>query len=597
MATRDFDSRALAARVAALALVCAAVAAQPPPPPPTVQTPCGTYEGVWRNDTTPATAHFLGVRFAAAPARWRHSAAPACDPSAYFVARVQAPACVQDSQEREPLQQEDCLFLNIAVAPAAQLPAPGAPPPGAGALAPVLVFWHGGDLTFGSPSWYDEAVAAAAFAGDAAAGTGGPVVIVSPAYRLNVVGYLATADLAAEQGGTAGNYGLGDQLAALRWVQANVGFFAGDATRVTISGQSSGGTSVYGLLSGAGSRGLFAAAISISGSENSSFVPARKFAQDAAFVASVGCGSGATSAARVACMRDLPVGALANDTPPPWDNSPVQELPAVGPAGFGLPAIIYGDGLLAQLPLAAALRAGLVDVPLLMMHTAQELEMQPTWDVRALSPAQWAASLAGNMSAWGAAAAADVAAAYEFESSISPQLAMSSIAADLMTTCAMPGLVADALGAPGAARTAPIYALMGNAWPGASAGYPTFTVGYSTRYSMHMFDLIAAWRQWDFMARFTNGSQPEYAPTPGDEAYGAATRATWYALMSEPGKAPPGLLPVNAVPGFPAHYNMFVQGNGSATPGVGANVVDWRKDKCDLWAALAVDVRAFWWSN
>ena len=192
-------------------------------------------------------------------------------------------------------------------------------PPGAltpTSLAPVLVFWHGGDLTFGTTAWYDLALAAAPMAAEQ-----GPVVIVSPAYRLNVLGYLATADLAAEQGGTAGNYGLGDQLAALRWVQANIAFFGGDPSRVTISGQSSGGTSVYGLMSGAGSRGLFAAAISISGSENSSFTPERKFAQDEAFVNAVGCGGGATPAERVACMRSLPAGALANATFAGWDNA------------------------------------------------------------------------------------------------------------------------------------------------------------------------------------------------------------------------------------------------------------------------------------
>ena len=182
---------------------------------------------------------------------------------------------------------------------------------------------------------------------------------------------------------------------------------------------------------------------------------------------------------------------------------PAHAMPAAGmgelptsPLGYGLPAIIYGDGLLAQMPLAAALRAGLVDVPLLMMHTAQELEMQPTFDVRSQTPAQWAATLAGNLSGLGAGAAADVLAAYAAEAAVSPQLALSSIAGDLMTTCAMPGLVADALGAPGAKRTAPIYALVGNAWPGAPDGYPSFIPGYSTLYSMHMFDLIAAWRNW-----------------------------------------------------------------------------------------------------
>ena len=70
--------------------------------------------------------------------------------------------------------------------------------------------------------------------------------------------------------------------------------------------------------------------------------------------------------------------------------------------------------------------------------------------------------------------------------------------------------------------------------------------------------------------------------------------------MSRPGAAPPGLLPVNEAPGFPAHWNVYVQGTATLTPGVGANVVDFRKDKCDLWASLVGaggDVREFWWSN
>lgn len=563
---------------AALASLASLAAAQAP----VVQTPCGAFEGAWRNDTSPAAAAFLGVRFADAPPRWRHSAAPPCDAGAYFAATQQAPACIQDSGFVERVQQEDCLFLNLAVSP------PEALSPTA--LVPVLVFFHGGDLTVGSTDWYDSAVAASAFASDA-----GPAVIVSCAYRLNVFGYLATADLAAEQGGHAGNYGLGDQLACLRWVQANVAFFGGDPARVTISGQSSGGTSVYGLLSGAGSRGLFSAAISLSGSENSSFTPARKFAQDEAFVALSGCGGGASPAERVACMRALPAGALGNSTPPAWDNSGMTELPQ-RPGGYSYPAIIYADGLLAQLPLAQALREGLVDVPLLIAHMAQELEFQPAWVVRSQSPAQWAASLAANLSGLGAGAAAAVEAAYAAESAASPQLALATIAADLMTTCAMPGLVRDALGAPGAARKAPVYALLGNAWPGNPSGYPTFLPGYATPYAMHMWDLIAAWRAWNFTATFFG--QLPYAPTAGDEAYGRATRATWYALMAEPSAAPPGLLPVDAAPGWPAHYNVFVQGNGTMSPGAGANVVDYKADRCALWASLlAPDPRGYWWCN
>ena len=170
---------------------------------------------------------------------------------------------------------------------------------------------------------------------------------------------------------------------------------------------------------------------------------------------------------------------------PHRDNSDVTELPS-DPTGYHLPAIIYPDGLLVQQPLPSALRSGLVDVPLLVMHTAQELEMQPTWDVRGLTLAQWNASLASNFTPWGPGVGARVAAAYSFEASISPQLALSTIAGDFMTTCGMIGLAREALGEPGASRTTPLYALVGSWWPGAAGGYPAFAVGYSTKYSMHM---------------------------------------------------------------------------------------------------------------
>lgn len=110
--------------------------------------------------------------------------------------------------------------------------------------------------------------------------------------------------------------------------------------------------------------------------------------------------------------------------------------------------------------------------------------MQPTWDVRRLTPAQWAASLASNFSAWGPGVGAVVGAAYAFESAISPQLALSTIAGDFMTTCGMIGLAREALGAPGARRTAPTYALVGSTWPSAPGGYPSFSIGYNTSYAM-----------------------------------------------------------------------------------------------------------------
>ena len=173
---------------------------------PIVTTSCGTYAGVTKTIQNAVVDSFLGIRFANAPVgqlRWAPPQPPTCDPGAYFAATTQAAPCIQDSQDPVP-GDEDCLFLNVARSSNLTH----------ASLAPVLVFWHGGDLTIGATSWHDVAIAAGAFAEQF-----GSVVLVFPAYRLNVLGWLATDDLAAEQGGHAGNYGTLDQLEALRWVQ------------------------------------------------------------------------------------------------------------------------------------------------------------------------------------------------------------------------------------------------------------------------------------------------------------------------------------------------------------------------------------------
>ncbi len=135
---------------------------------------------------------------------------------------------------------EDCLFLNVWA-------------PANAAKAPVLVWIHGGALTTGSSS---EAI----YDGARLAGRG--IVVVSINYRLGVFGWLAHPELSAQSPlKVSGNYGLLDQIAALRWVKANIGAFGGDPANVTIAGQSAGGLSVMYLMASPDARGLFAKAI------------------------------------------------------------------------------------------------------------------------------------------------------------------------------------------------------------------------------------------------------------------------------------------------------------------------------------------------
>ena len=119
----------------------------------------------------------------------------------------------------------------------------------------MLVWIHGGGLTQDAGRNYDPAKLAA-----------DGIVAVTINYRLGALGFLAHPALASRPGGPAGNYGLMDQQAALRWVRANIARFGGNPGNVTIAGESAGGLSVLAHLVSCSSRGLFQRAIIQSGS-------------------------------------------------------------------------------------------------------------------------------------------------------------------------------------------------------------------------------------------------------------------------------------------------------------------------------------------
>lgn len=136
---------------------------------------------------------------------------------------------------------EDSLYVNIWK------------PEGDISDCPVLFFIHGGSLQTGTPA-YDQ------YNGEAFAKRG--IVFVDFGYRLNVFGYFADEALAAESAyGTTGNYGLLDQIAALKWVNDNIEAFGGDPDNITIAGESAGSSSVNAICASPLAKGLFKRAI------------------------------------------------------------------------------------------------------------------------------------------------------------------------------------------------------------------------------------------------------------------------------------------------------------------------------------------------
>jgi para-nitrobenzyl esterase len=175
------------------------------------------------------------------------------------------------------------------------------------------VWFHGGSnrtgsandsLGFGLPSLYDGARFRATASRD--------VVVVTVNYRLGVFGFLAHPALSAEQG-ASGNYGLMDQQAALRWVQANIAAFGGDASNVTVFGESAGAIDVGYQLVAQGSEELFQRAIMESGVFDMKLPTLAEWeAEGVTFAEQKGC----AGAAALSCLRSLEPNKLLPDALP-----------------------------------------------------------------------------------------------------------------------------------------------------------------------------------------------------------------------------------------------------------------------------------------
>ena len=212
------------------------------------------------------------------------------------------PSCLQMSPPDKIVGSEDCLYLNVYTKSLDVT-----------AKKPVLVFIHGGAFIYGDSSRMTGEYLLEQ-----------DLVLVTLQYRLGPLGWLTTADREAP-----GNYGLMDQILALRWVQAHISQFGGDPDLVTLAGMSAGGASVSYLLLSPQTDGLFHRALIMSGSALCWWANIPRQERTAVSLASsLNCPT-SSSAEMVDCLRKVPGRALmeAQAGLYPWHPAGPEKAP------------------------------------------------------------------------------------------------------------------------------------------------------------------------------------------------------------------------------------------------------------------------------
>jgi para-nitrobenzyl esterase len=250
-----------------------------------------------QGDVVDGARRYLKIPYAKPPVGALRWAAPQ-KPDAWTAVRHETAftqACSQNMSSGSMASlNEDCLYLNVWQ------------PLAAATAAPVMVWIHGGGNFAGGTDdkvptstdqyWFDGHMLAERYG----------LIVVTLNYRLGPLGFFAHPDLAAE-GSNVGNQGLLDQNMALHWVHDNIAAFGGDASNVTIFGESAGSSDVCYHVASPRSVGLFSHAISESGGCTGSPLGSEASAAQAlvpiqAFAKALGCATG-----QLACLRQQPI--------------------------------------------------------------------------------------------------------------------------------------------------------------------------------------------------------------------------------------------------------------------------------------------------
>jgi len=519
--------------------------------PPTAFAACGDLQGIWEQNV----AAFRGIPYGTPPVGSRRfqpaDPAPCWPAGTVFDASKNGNICFQ-SKGGGPGESEDCLNLNVfAPAKARNLP--------------VFVWIYGGSNVQGS--------AISEFYGPIEnIVRRHPCVLVAMNYRTGTLGYLALKELSTvDPRGVSGNAGIADQQLALRWVQENIHAFGGDAKRVAIIGQSSGGTNVLGHLASSSSRGLFGSAIALSPSANITMDRATKEAQDAKVILPRTPCANVSKSALLDCLFSVDAGLLDAALDPSYSLFDALYDYPTNHQGISsrMSALVFVDGSTITSPLLDALESGLHDVPLLVQSAQAELAVSPAPELENISRKNLSSFLHRKFDpSYGPKTTEEIWKLYEHYQP--PEYAAYALDSDSGMAC---GLRRLAMAARSGFRQ-PVY------WTTVT-GAPSGIMPQIRQMPFH---------NWDFLAAVGNFANYGYKPSPRDEAFGERLLDDWFQLLSK------GSLTEER--GYRKVQDM--QGQNVIGSTVGSTKTDWhlnhKLEVCTFWESIGVDQR-WWWIN
>lgn len=513
-----------------------------------VKTECGEIEGARESRHGATALVFKGIPYARPPVKdYRWKPPKPVESKTCWEGTLQAKkfrsSCSQVdlSNGFKETGSEDCLFLNVWTPKVDQH-----------LKLPVMVWIHGGYLTSGSSSdpGYSPNVE---FVTDM------NIVAVSMNYRLNAFGFLTLSALTKQsQSHTSGNYGFMDQILALRWVKHNINRFGGDPNQVTIVGQSSGGTSIYGLLASRQANGLFERAIAMSGSAVFNKTAKEASRDNEIFLKKSNCNK-ATDKEILDCIYKLNQTEVLKAVPwkqyPYWEMGDLLDLPTKDLFDGAL-CVVDGDVVRTPPGMLNTYTPMPKRIEVLIGTTSQEIDILPVRDFRNKSLSDFVDFAKTRLAAFSPKLPKRAIDLYKtMLNSSSPHLLYATIASDIRVTCPNDILSANL----SMAANLDIYRYVVTNKPSAQTH---FFPNHMSSYSAHM---------WDSSALFGFDGMPiNYVPGQRDMAFKEVLRKEFLHFFK------------HGRPSMP-HWKTYPVGTGVFGNDGLIVMKDYHKNGCKLW--------------